>query len=43
MKLHRRISENTKYLSKLEKEVLKLLFEHKQLFTYGTFTIAHIS
>ena len=43
MKLHRRISENTKYLSKLEKELLKLLLENKQLFTYGTFTIANIS
>lgn len=43
MKLHRRISENTKYLTKLEKELLQLLLENKKIFTYDTFTIANIS
>lgn len=43
MKLHRRISENSKYLTKLEKELLQLLLENSRLFTYGNFTIANIS
>lgn len=43
MKLHRRISENTKYLTKLEKNLLQLMLENKNLFTYDTFTIARIS
>ena len=43
MKLHRRISENSKYLTKLEKELLQLLLENSTLFTYDSFTIANIS
>lgn len=43
MKLHKRISENSKYLTKLEKELLQLLLENSTLFTYGSFTIANIS
>lgn len=43
MKLHRKISENTKYLTKLEKNLLQLMLENKNLFTYDTFTIARIA
>lgn len=43
MKLHRRISENSKYLTKLEKELLQLLLENSRIFTYDSFTIANIS
>ena len=43
MKLHKRISVNAKYLTKLEKELLQLLLENKSKFTYDTFTIMNIS
>ena len=43
MKLHKRISVNAKYLTKLEKELLQLLLENKSKFTYDTFTIINIS
>lgn len=43
MKLYTRISEYTRYLTKLEKELLQLLLENKNLFTYDIFTIANIS
>ena len=43
MKIHRRISENSKYLTKLEKELLQLLLENSALFKYDNFTIANIS
>lgn len=43
MKLHKRISENAKYLTKLEKELLQLLLENNCKFTYDTFTIMNIS
>ncbi len=43
MRLHRKISENTKYLTKLEKDLLKLLLENRNNFEYGKFTIENIS
>lgn len=43
MKLHKRISENAKHLTKLEKELVELLLQNRNLFTYDTFTIAEIS
>ncbi len=43
MNLHKRISINTKYLTKLEKNLLQLLLENKNLFKYENFTISKIS
>lgn len=43
MRLHRKISENTKYLTKHEKDLLKLLLENRNSFEYRNFTIENIS
>ena len=43
MNFHKRISENAKHLTKLEKDLLELILKNKNLFNYNTFTIENIS
>lgn len=43
MNLHRRISVNAKYLTKMEKELLKQLLNYKSSFNYKNFTMANIA
>lgn len=43
MNFHKRISENAKHLTKLEKDLLELILKNNNLFNYNTFTIENIS
>lgn len=43
MNFHKRISENAKHITKLEKDLLRLLLENKNLFKYNTFTIENVA